>query len=292
MSFFHRLPGAKAAAARYRPVAALLLGATFLFLGQGVFLILVPLKLAADGLTAIEISAVGAAYFAGVVSGAWFGDRITRAVGNIRAYAGSVALIICAALALSLVGSAAGWAALRFMHGWAAAGVFLAIESWLHGATPNEWRGRVVGAYTALTLVGLGGGQLLINVYGPAAPSSVDLGALLFAFSIVPVVLSKASAPAQRTMAPRSPLAIYRHSPLAVAGCVCAGLSMGAFWALGPVFADETASRAASPFMAAAIMGGLSLVLPFGRLSDRIDRRLVIAGLSAGGGAAALLVVI
>ncbi|HOP19182.1 MAG TPA: hypothetical protein PK585_03800, partial [Amphiplicatus sp.] len=152
----------------YRPVAALLLGATLLFVGQGVFLILTPLKLAEHGYSTVIISAVGSAYFAGIMTGAWFGDRVVRAFGNVRAYGGFIALIMCAALPLAFFENAITWAAFRFLHGWAAAGAFLAIESWLHAAPPNSWRGRVIGAYTALTLVGLGAGQLLINVFGPA----------------------------------------------------------------------------------------------------------------------------
>ncbi|MEZ5927483.1 MAG: MFS transporter [Parvularculaceae bacterium] len=277
----------------YRPVAALLLGATLLFVGQGVFLILTPLKLAEHGYSTVIISAVGSAYFAGIMTGAWFGDRIVRAFGNVRAYGGFIALIMCAALPLAFFENAITWAAFRFLHGWAAAGAFLAIESWLHAATPNSWRGRVIGAYTALTLVGLGAGQLLINVFGPARVQAINMGAMLFALSIIPVMLSKANAPPLKGMAHRSPVGIYRHSPVAASGCVAAGLLMGAFWSLGPVFASAAGMSAGgvSVFMATVISGGLSLVWLIGRISDRIDRRLVIALSGAAGCAICIFIV-
>ncbi|MGE0407648.1 MAG: MFS transporter [Amphiplicatus sp.] len=277
----------------FRPIAGLLCGAALLFVGQGVFLILVPLRLAADHLSAPAISLVGSAYFAGIITGAWFGDRIIRAVGNIRAYGAFIALILCACLSLALVGGATGWAIMRFLHGAAAAGAFLAIESWLHAATPNQWRGRVVGAYTALSLAGLGAGQLLINAYGANAVRSIDLGALLFAASIAPVMLSKAVAPPLAPMSRRPLMEVYRHSPVGTAGCFCAGLSMGAFWALGPVFAARSgmSPQGASLFMATTVFGGLALVWPFGRLSDLIDRRLILAGVGFLGTGARLALV-
>ena len=51
------------------------------------------------------------------------------------------------------------------------------------------------------------------------------------------------------------------------------------FYGLGPVFAHEVglSLTQTSTFMAAAILGGLLLQWPAGRLSDAIDRRTVIA---------------
>lgn len=263
----------------YRHLAGLFTGITLFFAGQGIFLILAPLRLAADGFSTTTASAVGSAYFIGVVSGAWFGDRVVRSVGNIRGYSGSVAIVLCAALTLALAPSAPAWAALRFLHGWAAATTFLSIESWLHASTPNERRGRVVGAYTALTLIGLGSGQVMINLFGVQSIESIVLGSILFALSIVPVAWSRATAPPLQPIARRSLAEVYRHSPLAMAGCISAGLVMGAFWAIGPLFAEQSgmSQKMASLFMATVVTGGLSLVWPLGRFSDLGDRRLIIA---------------
>jgi MFS family permease len=271
----------------YRPIAGLLLGATLLFVGQGVFLFVTPLRLAAEQASATALSVVGSAYFLGIVCGAWFSDRIVRSIGNVRAYGGFIAIIIAAAASLTLVDGAPAWAGLRFLHGWAAAGTFLAIESWLNAATPDAWRGRVIGGYIALSLLGLGAGLLLAGAYGAAAPQTAAAGLALFATSIVPVVLAKTDAPPIAPVAPRSPLEVYRHSPLAAAGCVAGGLCMGGFWALGPAYAAAyvDAPREASWFMAGAIFGGLAFVWPLGRISDQAGRRTVIAAAAVIGGA-------
>jgi len=56
---------------------------------------------------------------------------------------------------------------------------------------------------------------------------------------------------------------------------------LGAFYGLGPYYAQRTGFGVAgtAQFMGAAILGGLLLQWPIGRLSDRFDRRAVIAGL-------------
>jgi MFS family permease len=273
----------------YRSIAGLLAGATFLFCGQGVFLIFAPLQLSLSGASDQAISLIGAAYFAGIMSGAWCNDRVIRAVGHVRAYSGFLALIIGAALSLSLITAGPAWAASRFVHGWAAAGAFLAIESWLHAATPNRWRGRLVGSYTALSLAALGVGQLLVDPPGQGGP--VDIGTLFLCMAIVPVVLSRARGP-EITIQPRRPLyKLYSRGPIAAVASLFSGLLLGAFWSLGPAVAqvDGSPGAAASAFMASAVFGGFSLVWILGRLSDWLGRAAVIASTSALAAAASLV---
>jgi MFS family permease len=72
---------------------------------------------------------------------------------------------------------------------------------------------------------------------------------------------------------------LYRMSPVGLAGCFFVGLSNGAFGGLGAVFADSMgmSTTGIALFMSAALIGGALVQLPLGRLSDRIDRRQVIA---------------
>jgi len=58
---------------------------------------------------------------------------------------------------------------------------------------------------------------------------------------------------------------------------------LGAFYAMGPVFAQNIGldTGGVAHFMTAAIIGGLVLQFPVGRLSDRFDRRTVMVGVAA-----------
>jgi MFS family permease len=75
---------------------------------------------------------------------------------------------------------------------------------------------------------------------------------------------------------------LYRTSPVAAMAAFACGMANGTFGTLAPVYGYEQGLDAAGIaflFAVAAILGALAQI-PAGRLSDRIDRRLVLIGLS------------
>src|SRR5690606_2818334 len=76
-----------------------------------------------------------------------------------------------------------------------------------------------------------------------------------------------------------------------VAGTGVAGLANGAFFALGPVFAQRVGldTAAVAMFMSVVLLGGVALQWPIGHASDLWDRRTVIFAVSVGGAAFAAL---
>ena len=77
---------------------------------------------------------------------------------------------------------------------------------------------------------------------------------------------------------------LYATSPVAAVGCFLIGLANGAFGTLGPVYGSRIGLPLASiaTMMSGALIGGALLQVPFGRLSDRLDRRQVLIGVAAG----------
>lgn len=277
-----------------KSLAALLIGTAILILGQGLMLALVPLSMNARGFSVTAVSLVGAAYFAGFFAGAWRGDAILRSVGHIRAYGGLVALIIVAVLSLPFFSEAAIWVVLRFLHGFAAGGAFLAIEAWLNGAADEKSRGRVLASYMVVTLGGLGAAQFLADVGDITTTTPFIVGGILFAASIIPVVLTRIDVPPIDT-AVGTPLSeVYQRSPFGVVTSFAVGMSIGAFWTLGPFFASEMelSVSQASTLMATAVFAGLLLQWPAGYFSDRYDRRLVAVVIAGTAGAAAIIAIV
>ncbi len=86
----------------FQSLGALFLSAFLLFLGQGIFLAAVPLRLGQAGESPSTISLVASVYFVGILCGSWLSGPIVRRVGHIRAFAGFVAMVISAALLLAL----------------------------------------------------------------------------------------------------------------------------------------------------------------------------------------------
>ena len=79
---------------------------------------------------------------------------------------------------------------------------------------------------------------------------------------------------------------LSRAAPVAVAvaGCVLSGLITSTFYALVPAWMQDEgiARETIAMSMLVAVFGGLAFQVPVGRLSDRFDRRLVLAALGLG----------
>jgi MFS family permease len=84
----------------------------------------------------------------------------------------------------------------------------------------------------------------------------------------------------------------YNISPSGMLGSFSTGLANGAFWALAPVFIAVFATdlSLAAWFMTAGVLGGAAGQFPIGWLSDRIDRRYVLLGISIAGSAVGAII--
>jgi MFS family permease len=77
---------------------------------------------------------------------------------------------------------------------------------------------------------------------------------------------------------------LVRAAPVAVSGGVLSGLISSSFYALVPAWMQDEgiARETIALFMLVAVLGGLAFQVPVGRLSDRFDRRTVLALLGLG----------
>jgi MFS family permease len=280
---------------RLAPIAALLAGTFIFLLGNGLLGTLLSLRLNLAGQPTEVAGIVGSAYFVGLIAGCLRAMSVIGAVGHIRAFAAFAAVSASIALAFALSADPLVWITLRFLSGFAIAGLFMVIESWLNVSTDNTWRGRILSIYMVTIYSALGVGQFLLLTYDLKGFETFSLVAMLFALSLVPVSLSRVPAPEILfpTILPFRQL--YRLSPLGVLGCFGSGLMLGAFYTLAPIFAQNLGlpiDRIAL-LMSAAIIGGLVLQWPIGRLSDVVDRRLVLTvalfAVALAGGAIMLL---
>jgi MFS family permease len=143
-----------------------------------------------------------------------------------------------------------------------------------------------------LTVITLG--QLMITLYDPAAFPLFALASILVSLAAVPVALTTSPPPAPLARVRLRPLRLYRLSPVGFLGCLAVGLANGPFWTLAPVFALESGLDliGVALFMSVPVLAGAVAQWPFGRLSDSIDRRLVIAVVFLLGTAAGVALVV
>lgn len=257
-----------------------------LMAGGGVMTTLVSVRLEAAGHGTVAIGLIATAYFVGLMLGALRVGRVIRQVGHIRTFSAVVSLLSASTLAYALHQNAAMWFVLRLIDGLCIASVFVCLESWLNDrADPNK-RGGVLAAYMIALYAGQAAGQFLLNLSG--APIMPFVAAsVLTSLAVLPVALTRLSGPLATEQAPLSVLKLYAASPLGLVGVGVTGLMLGAFYALGPVFARGMGLTlsATALFMSVAIAGGVALQWPLGWLSDRFDRRRIIIGVLASAAA-------
>jgi MFS family permease len=126
---------------------------------------------------------------------------------------------------------------------------------------------------------GLGAAQFLLIVSNPLTPIPFMLVSVLISLAMVPIVLSAQAVP-ERALPRKVRLPeLYRNSPLGVVGVTVSGMISAIIFSMGPVYARlrglETSGVAT--FMAVSILAAVVTQYPVGRLSDRMDRRTVIA---------------
>lgn len=265
---------------RFQSIVALLVGVAALLVGQGMLTTLVGLRLDLAEHPSWVIGAVMTAYFAGVAWGAVATPGIVERVGHIRTFSALAAAGAGVAIGHGLIDGPVAWGVLRLAGGFVFAGLLVVVESWLGGRATQATRGAVLAAYMTTYYVALGAGQFLLGAFDPRDGRLFAIAALFFCASVLPIALARHEAPVAPEPTYLGPRAVFRRAPLAVVGTTAAGVILGAFYALGPVYARGvgfTASGAAR-FMGAGILGGLLLQVPLGRLSDRIGRRPVLGG--------------
>lgn len=268
--------------AAFNSISALLAGVGIMTLGYGFLGTLLAVRMSVEGFATFTSGLVMAAYFLGLVVGSLTADRAVRAVGHIRVFAAFASLFSAATLLHVFFINPWAWGGLRLIEGYCMAGLFLCVESWLNDRATNETRGSVLSMYMITTYLFAGLAQFLLVLGAVEGFFLFAVTSVLASLALLPVALSRSPAPQLPAASVFGLRRLLEISPVGVGGCFVAGLTSGAFYALGPRFGAVAGldSMGIAALMGFTIFGGLVFQLPLGRLSDRIDRRRVILGAS------------
>lgn len=264
-----------------RNVAALIAAVTILQLAGGLLGVRIPLAFTVEH-SRTALGLVAASYSAGFMMGAMIATFLFARVGHIRVYAACAAVFSVTTLALHFSNDIWWWGVARMIAGMAVALMFAAVESWLSFSIGKHVRGEVMSVYMVLTKAALALGPFFAFGYGPPEAEPWMIAAALAALSMVPICFTAAEQPDPPKAQPLALVEQFATAPAAVIACFGAGLVNGGVLALAPLYAAEHyGANAAAEFYSAAFTGSLLLQWPAGRISDRVDRRLVIAALAA-----------
>lgn len=272
-------------------ILSLLAGMAILLAGVGLLGTTLGLRAGIEGFDVTVTGWVMSAYFLGFVLGTFLLPDMIHRVGHIRAFAALAAVAASATLLHALLVDPVTWALLRLITGLCLVGLYMVIESWLNSSTPNERRGQVFAAYMAVTLLAMAVGQYLILLGDVSSFVPLVLAGMLLSLALVPIALTRVKEPERIRTPSLGILRLYRLAPLGMIGTLGAGLANGAFWGMGALYAQRIGldTQNIALYMSITIAGGMLLQWPIGRLSDRMDRRRLLLGISAAASIMALL---
>ncbi|WP_117191824.1 MFS transporter [Rhizobium terrae] len=276
------------------PVLALLCGTLFLFLGNGLQGLLLPVRGSQEGYSNEVLGLLGTTWASGFVIGCFVAPNVVRRIGHVRAFSGFLSLICLNVLLTALLVDQNTWLVLRAITGFCTAGTSMIIESWLNERATSESRGTIFSFYISITLFGVVGGQLMVPFADISTPTLFMVCGILYCIAALPTTLSKAASPQPLKRARLDLRALFRNSPISCIGILLIGTANGAYGTLGAVFATRAGldHGAVAAMVSITIFAGAIMQFPAGRLSDRMDRRYVLAGLSAAAALAGLAIVL
>ena len=105
----------------------------------------------------------------------------------------------------------------------------------------------------------------------------------MFTLSLIPVALTRTPQPPPPRLELMGPRDLYRVAPAAIVGCLASGLLSSAVIGLTPVYGTRLGLPVEFTvwLLTAIQLGSFVCQWPLGRLSDRVDRRAIIAGCAA-----------
>ncbi len=248
-------------------------------IGFGVSLPLISLRVEATGVSGAWIGLNAAMPALGWITGSALLPflQIRLGVPFKRLLQMFLGLGLMALFGLRYADGYAEMTALRFLFGGAIGVVFRLIEFWINDVTGKDDRGRNIGIYNILFMVGLIIGSMLQPLFGVMGWAAFAPPLLMMVLGLVALQFwSGQPSPAVETAIPPSAYGIVLSVPVALLCVLAYGIYESAPTTLMPVYVlrNNLDSATAAHTLTAAALGNLILQYPVTAISDRIGRTL------------------
>jgi MFS family permease len=255
----------------------LMLGVILIMAGNGLQSSLLGLRGSLEGFSSTMMGLIMSGYYIGFLASSLLTPRIVRRVGHVRVFGALAALAAAAVLMAAIVVQPPVWMVSRMITGFCFAGLYIVAESWINDRSSNATRGQLLSVYMLAQYVGLTAGQGMLNLSDPAGFQLFSVVAIVISVAVVPILLLVKHVPSFAEPKHVGLLQLYRISPLGTIGVLGTGMAQSAFFSMAAVFGYKIGldTTQVSFYMMAAVLGGIALQWPVGRLSDRLERRRV-----------------
>ncbi|SEL06222.1 Predicted arabinose efflux permease, MFS family [Roseovarius azorensis] len=270
---------------------ALLLGMMLLQVGNGMQGTLLGIRGALEGFSTYEMSVVMSSYFVGFLFGSRMAPEMIRRVGHVRVFAALGSMISAVLILYPTITEPWAWAVGRVLIGFCFSGVYVTAESWLNNSATNETRGKALSLYMIVQMIGIVSAQGLMVLADPSGYVLFVIPSVLVSLAFAPILLSVSPTPAFGSTKPLSLRQIMNISPLGCVGMLLTGGVFAAQFGMAAVYGAEAGLSVGqiSAFVASFYVAAVLAQYPLGWLSDRMDRRKLIAGVSLVTGAGAMV---
>jgi MFS family permease len=262
------------------PLIAPIMSMFILSLGNGFFTTLTTVQLSNMQMSTLMIGIISATYFGGMMLGSFFSQNIIAKVGHIRSYCVFAALMSICCLFQGSFENPVLWSILRFICGFALAGLTIVIESWCISSVDIKYKGRIMGFYLLLFYLAQSISQLFLKIEYSSELMAFSVISALACFSIIPVCLTRFATPEPEKPEFVSPAKYLKIIPLGLIASFIAGAVLGCIYTMLPLSLKSInfSNSQIAYLMSITIFGGVLFQLPIGKLSDIFDRRKVIFG--------------
>lgn len=249
-----------------------------LTVGNSFYMSYTTLQLEQMGISNTIIGVISAAFFAGMMLSSYLSQKLIVRIGYIRSYVLFATLMALGSIMQGILYIPMIWVLLRFICGYALAGLFIVVESWCLEGAGQQFKGRVLSFYLAIYYFAQASGQFLLNIEFSNTLVAFCIISMLASLSVIPVTITKFEMPKQIHTEFLSPLVLFKKAPLGTWASFTAGMILGSIYSIYPLFLTQVnySTQFISYAMFSVIFGGMILQLPIGKISDFQDRRKVL----------------
>ena len=261
-----------------RSAWALFLGMALLMIANGLLVTLLSVRGVALGFSTSAIGLMQSAYPLGGLVGCLLTPSLIVAKGHVRVFAALASLASAAALIHLVTADPWSWGAMRALSGLCFAGLYVVSESWLNGRAANATRGALLSIYFAIQIGGGAVGQLLLSLSPADGVLLFVVVSVLISLALVPMLIAADTAPRFEVLERMSLVGLLRASPMGLAGALLNGVAQGGLYVGLALYGTAVglSGRDVGLLIAALMLGAFVGQFPIARLSDRVDRRIVI----------------
>jgi MFS family permease len=213
-----------------------------------------------------------------------FVPKLAARIGTAQLLALSI-VMLAAALPLFYLAPFWAWFILRLVAGASMTITFVLSEFWISTAAPPARRGIIMGLYSSMLATGFAMGPVILWLTGTHGLLPFVVGSCVLLLGIIPVLCGLFVAPRLDRREKHDFSRFLFLVPAATGAALLFGTIESGAFAMLPVYGQRVGhTRDAVILLGIALtVGNILLQMPMGMLSDRMDRRKLLAFIATFG---------